>query len=121
LGDDARRQLRGYISELERMDVQKAAIVSDMSEIFASAKDRGFDVKAIRAILRDRKKDRREREAFEVVIDVYRHALGELADLPLGQAAMRRDLGRQVDIEEAIAAVNGLSPEPPADVSSPPF
>jgi len=34
---------------------------------------------------------------------------------------MRRDLGGQVDLEQAIAAVNGLSPEPPADVSSPPF
>ena len=121
LTDDRRRELRGYISELERMDAQKAAITADMAEYFASAKDRGYDVKAIRAVLRERKKDRSEHEAFEATCDAYKQALGMLSGTPLGDAAMRRDLGGQVDLEQAIAAVNGLSPEPPADVSSPPF
>lgn len=99
---DRKKQLEGYISEVERWEAQKAIIVSDIGEIYASAKDAGFEVKAMRLIVKDRKIAKDKRDAFEAIVDVYKHALGMLSDLPLGEAAIKRATGPQVDLEEAI-------------------
>lgn len=88
INDERKKQLAGYVSEIERWEGEKATIQSDIGLIFNAAKDAGFDTKAIRAVIKDRKKSRAERDAFEAVCDAYRLALGMLADLPLGQAAM---------------------------------
>jgi uncharacterized protein (UPF0335 family) len=127
LTQERKRQLSGYVTEIERWEVERATIAADIKSIFESAKDAGFDTKAMRRVIKDRKKSRDEREAFEMVVETYAHALGMLADLPLGKAAMERDLGAkattaQVGLEEAIAKKNGtLSAEPHVDVSDPPF
>lgn len=99
--EERKKQLSGYISEIERWEREKAVIQADIGEIYNSAKDAGFDVKAMRVVVKDRRIERAKREAFEAVCDVYKHALGMLADLPLGQAAMPKSA--QVDLEEAIA------------------
>ncbi|MDO8596393.1 MAG: DUF2312 domain-containing protein [Sulfuricaulis sp.] len=91
LNDERKKKLAGYISEIERWEGEKATIQADVGLIFNAAKDAGFDTKAMRAVIKDRKKSKAEREAFDAVCDAYRHALGMLADLPLGQAAMARD------------------------------
>lgn len=88
ISEERRKQLGGYISEIERWEGEKATIQSDIGLIFNAAKDAGFDTKAMRAVIKDRKKSKAEREAFEAVCDAYKLALGMLADLPLGQAAM---------------------------------
>lgn len=105
LSQERKRQLSGYITEIERWEAERATIAADVKTIFESAKEAGFDTKAMRRIIKDRKKSKDEREAFEMIVETYAHALGMLADLPLGRAAMERDLGgSQVDLEEAIAA-----------------
>lgn len=101
ISDERRKQLNGYISEIERWETEKATIQADIGQIFNAAKDAGFDTKAMRAVLKDRKKTREEREAFDLVCDAYKHALGMLADLPLGLAALPKST--QVDLEDAIA------------------
>lgn len=85
---DRKQQLEGYISEIERWEDQKKIIVDDIALIYTGAKDAGFDVKAMRQIVRERKIAKDKREAFEAVLDVYKHALGMLNDLPLGLAAL---------------------------------
>jgi len=90
ISDERKKQLAGYVSEIERWEGEKATIQADIGQIFAAAKESGFDTKAMRVIIKDRKKSRAERDAFEAVCDAYKHALGMLADLPLGQAAMPR-------------------------------
>lgn len=90
LSADRKKQLEGYIAEIERHEGQKATIQADIGLCFNSAKDAGFDTKAMRVVLKDRKKSKAEREAFEAVVDVYKHALGMLADLPLGEAAISK-------------------------------
>ncbi|MBY0448653.1 MAG: DUF2312 domain-containing protein, partial [Hyphomonadaceae bacterium] len=42
------------------------------------AKALGYDTKALRAVIRLRKIDRREREEQEQVLDLYLQALGEI-------------------------------------------
>lgn len=102
LTEDRKKQLTGYITEIERWEGEKATIQADIGLCFKSAKDAGFDTKAMRVVIKDRKKSKAEREAFEAVVDVYKQALGMLADTPLGKAAIKRDL-------------------PHADTSDPPF
>ncbi len=69
-------QLRAIIERIERLEEDKADISNDIKEVFAEAKGTGFDTKAIRTIIRLRKKDQAEREAEEAVLDLYKHALG---------------------------------------------
>lgn len=90
---DQKRQLDGYISEIERWEVQKKEIADDISEIYASAGEAGFDTKALRHIVRVRKADRDKQAALESAVEVYKQALGMIADLPLGQAAIERATG----------------------------
>ena len=94
LNEDQRKKLAGYIKELEHWFGQKAETEEDIRAILQSAKEAGFNVRAIRRVLKDRRQDREEREAFEAVVDSYKHALGDLADTPLGQAALARDMGQ---------------------------
>jgi len=85
----AKDQLRSYIERVERLEEEKKSLADDIKDVFAEAKSNGFDVPALRHILKLRKQDAEEREARQTVIETYMHALGMLADLPLGQAALR--------------------------------
>jgi uncharacterized protein (UPF0335 family) len=69
-------QLRAIIERIERLAEEKATIADDMKDVYAEAKGTGFDTKAIRKIVAERKQDRAERQEFESILDLYRHALG---------------------------------------------
>ena len=58
------------------MEEEKAALAGDLREVYAEAKGNGFDVKALRAVVRLRKKDENERREEELILDTYLHALG---------------------------------------------
>lgn len=68
--------LKNIIARLERLEEDKAGISADIRDVFAEAKGNGFDVKAIRIILKLRKLDASEREEQETILDTYLHALG---------------------------------------------
>ncbi len=74
-GVDAGRLL-SYIERIEHIEEEKKALQNDIKEIFEEAKSANFDVKAIRQILKIRKKDEQERQEEEFVLDVYKRALG---------------------------------------------
>ena len=74
-GVDAGRLL-SYIERVEHIEEEKKALQNDIKEIFEEAKSAGFDVKAIRQILKLRKKDDQERQEEDFVLDVYKKALG---------------------------------------------
>ncbi|WP_391925316.1 DUF2312 domain-containing protein [Streptomyces massasporeus] len=84
-------ELRQFIERLERLEEEKAGILGDIKEVFAEAKGRGFDTKAMRTILRIRKQDHSERQEQEAILELYMQALGMLADTPLGRAAVSRE------------------------------
>jgi uncharacterized protein (UPF0335 family) len=76
LQSSAKDQLRAIISRIERLEEEKAALAGDLREVYAEAKGNGFDVKALRAVVRLRKKDENERREEELILDTYLHALG---------------------------------------------
>lgn len=83
-------RLRSIIERIERLTEEKAALQSDIKDIYAEAHSAGFDKKVIRKLIAERKRDPAEVEEMEMLIDVYRRALGDFASSPLGEAAMAR-------------------------------
>lgn len=69
-------QLRALIERIERLEEEKQSLADDIKDVYAEAKGNGFDTKAIRTIVRLRKKDQAEREEEETILDLYKAALG---------------------------------------------
>lgn len=80
-GGVAADQLRSLIERIERLEEEKAALAADVRDVFAEAKGNGFDVKALREVLKLRKKDAAERDEEEAVLDLYKRALGMVPDI----------------------------------------
>ena len=72
----AAEELKQFVERIERLEEEKAGIAGDIKDVFAELKGRGFDAKAIRSILRIRKKDHDERKEEEAILDLYMQALG---------------------------------------------
>ncbi len=69
-------QLRSIIERIERLEEEKKTIADDIKDVIGEAKGLGYDAKAIRTIIRLRKKDENERTEEEMILDVYMKALG---------------------------------------------
>ena len=76
LKTSARDQLRSFVARIERLEEEKAALAADLREVYAEAKGNGFDVKALRTVVRLRKQDENKRREEEAVLTTYLHALG---------------------------------------------
>jgi len=71
-----KEQLKAFIERVERLEEEKKAIADDIRDVYAEAKGSGFDVKALRAIVRLRKQDTDERREQQAILETYMHALG---------------------------------------------
>jgi uncharacterized protein (UPF0335 family) len=69
-------QLRAFIERIERLEEEKKTIADDIKEVYAEMKGTGFDTKAVRTIIRLRKKDQAERQEEDAILDLYKAALG---------------------------------------------
>lgn len=67
--------LKGYIQRLENLAEQKAEIAQDFKDVLNEAESEGFDKKAIREVLRRRKKSRAEIIELETIVETYEAAL----------------------------------------------
>ena len=79
VGGIAGEQLRSFIERIERLEEEKRALSADIKDVYAEAKAHGFDVTALRTIVRLRKQDSDERKEQEAILETYMHALGMLA------------------------------------------
>jgi uncharacterized protein (UPF0335 family) len=74
----AKDQLKAIIERIERLEEEKKATSDDIRDVYAEAKGTGFDVKALRTIVRMRKQDTDERREEQAVLEMYMNALGML-------------------------------------------
>jgi len=74
----AKDQLKAIIERIERLEEEKKATSDDIRDVYAEAKGTGFDVKALRSIVRMRKQDTDERREEQAVLEMYMNALGML-------------------------------------------
>lgn len=71
-------QLRAIVERVERLEEEKKTITDDIGDIYKEAKGNGFDVKALRTIIRLRKMDANDRAEAETILETYMQALGML-------------------------------------------
>lgn len=69
-------QLRSFIERIERLEEEKKTISDDIKDVYAELKGSGFDAKAVREIIRLRKKEDHERQEEEAMVELYKDALG---------------------------------------------
>ena len=74
----AKDQLKSVVDRIERLEEEKAGLSADIKEVYAEAKGNGFDVKALRKVVRIRKQDRAKRLEEEAILDLYLSAIGEI-------------------------------------------
>jgi len=72
----ASERLRLLIERIERLAEEKQNISDDIKDVYTEAKSAGFDTKAMKQIIRLRKKEKAERDAEEAMIELYKDALG---------------------------------------------
>ena len=75
----AKDHLKAFVERIERLEEEKKTIADDIRDVYAESKGNGFDVKALRAVIRLRKQDAQERQEHELILDTYLNALGMLA------------------------------------------
>lgn len=72
----AKDQLKAFVERIERLEEEKKALADDIRDVYAEAKGNGFDIKALRTVVRLRKQDSQERREHEAILETYMHALG---------------------------------------------
>lgn len=76
----AKDQLRSIIERIENVETQIKELSSDRSDIYKEAAGNGFDARALRVIIRERKQDADKRQQLETMVVTYKLALGMLVD-----------------------------------------
>ena len=74
--DTSAQQLKLFIERIERLEEEKAGIAGDINDVYAEAKGTGFDVKAMRNIVKMRRMEKHHRDEAEEILATYKSALG---------------------------------------------
>ncbi len=80
--------LRRFVSRAMSLLEERDGINEDLKEVYAEAKEAGFVTQQLRQIVREQRMEPLTLEAHLESMDALRHALGGLADTPLGEAAV---------------------------------
>ena len=75
-GGIAADRLRSIVERIERLEEERKALSDDIKDIVAEAKSAGFDVKALRQVIRMRTWEPAVLEEHEALVELYRRALG---------------------------------------------
>jgi uncharacterized protein (UPF0335 family) len=71
----AAQELTQFVERVERLEEEKKAISGDIREVYAEMKGCGFDVRAVREIVKIRKQDHSERKEMKAILEFYMTAL----------------------------------------------
>ncbi|PVM90683.1 DUF2312 domain-containing protein [Caulobacter endophyticus] len=77
LNGQAQGRLKSLIERVERLEIDKAAILEDIKEIYAEGQSAGFDAKVMKKVVRLRKTDKAKRQEEDAILDLYLSAIGE--------------------------------------------
>lgn len=72
----AKDHLKAFIERVERLEEEKKSFADDIRDVYAEAKANGFDVKALRSVIKIRKQDVDARKEQAAILDTYCMALG---------------------------------------------
>ena len=69
-------QLNSFIDRIERLEEEKKGLLDDIREVYAEAKDQGFETKVMRQIIKLRKMDPADRQEQSFLLDEYKKLVG---------------------------------------------
>jgi len=69
-------ELRLLAERIERLTEERKGISDDIRDVYAEAKSRGFDVPALREVVKLRAIDRQKREEKAAIVQLYGEQLG---------------------------------------------
>ncbi|MGT2436274.1 DUF2312 domain-containing protein [Bradyrhizobium betae] len=68
-------KIRSFVERIENLDSEMQELSEQKKEVFAEAKNDGFDVRILREIIKLRKEDKNERDEREGLLDLYMRAM----------------------------------------------
>ncbi len=77
IGHNSTGQIKSIVDRVERIEMDLLAVQQDRKEIYAEAKANGYDVPALKAVVKIRKQDKAERQEREAIVQTYLDAVGE--------------------------------------------
>jgi uncharacterized protein (UPF0335 family) len=83
-------KLRELVARIESAEDERIAASEHVRGLYQEARSCGYDVRALREVVRLRRQDKSERDERQAVVDEYMHALGDFASTGLGKAAIAR-------------------------------
>ncbi|WP_024337998.1 DUF2312 domain-containing protein [Bradyrhizobium japonicum] len=69
-------QLKALVERINNLMDSRDEVSADIRDVFAEAKSSGFDIPALRAIIRAQREDAEKRRNREALVDLYRGELG---------------------------------------------
>lgn len=108
--------LRSMRDRIVRLEEEKKAIADDVKSVYAEAKSQGFDVKALRIVVKRAMEDQQakaKRRETEEIAELYLANLGMLDGTPLGDAARERMLPPAPEKDDDGGGSAASTDEPP--------
>lgn len=69
-------RIRAFVERIERLEEEIKALNADKSDVYREAHGEGFDKKALRKVIANRRMDQSARDELESLVDLYESALG---------------------------------------------
>jgi uncharacterized protein (UPF0335 family) len=73
--DSAAGELQDFVTEYESLDAQVSDLRRDQKDLMTVAKSKGFNTKALRRLLAERKRDAGELQEEQEIVAMYRKLL----------------------------------------------
>ena len=71
-----KQDLSQFVERIEQLEEERSNIAADIQETFKEAKSLGFDVKALKAVIKLRKVEESQRQEEEEMVNLYKEVLG---------------------------------------------
>jgi uncharacterized protein (UPF0335 family) len=75
-GNFSADQLKSFITRIEKLEEDKAAVANDIKDVYSEAKGTGFDVKIMRRVISLRKMEDQQRIEMNELVELYQSVLG---------------------------------------------
>ena len=74
--DTASRELKDMLEQIESAQLAKADIVKEEADVYVVAKSKGYDVRALKRLVKERKRDADELRAEKDALELYKQLIG---------------------------------------------
>ena len=71
----AEQDLKRFVADLEALDAQIQDMKRDVADVYTFAKSKGYNVKALRKLLAERKRDAGDLAEEKETVEIYRNLL----------------------------------------------